>query len=57
MLAAMQTHRDVGFEGPMRPAHAPTMAGENNSNPSYHTKGRFFALGYVRGLLEQTTTN
>ena len=44
-------------DGPMRPDHVPTMAGEDNSNPGYHTMGRLFAIGYMRGLLEQTTTN
>jgi mannonate dehydratase len=57
MLAAMQAFEDVGFDGPMRPDHVPTMAGEDNSNPGYHTKGRLFAVGYMRGLLEQTTAN
>ena len=52
MLAAMRAYRDVGFDGPMRPDHVPTMAGEDNSAPGYHTKGRLFAIGYMRGLLE-----
>ena len=56
MLAAMQAYQDIGFDGPMRPDHVPTMAGEDNSNPGYHTKGRLFAIGYMRGLLEQATT-
>jgi mannonate dehydratase len=37
---------------PMRPDHVPTMRGEDNSNPGYHTKGRLFAIGYMKGLLE-----
>jgi mannonate dehydratase len=52
MGAAMDAYRDVGFDGPMRPDHVPTMAGEDNSNPGYHTRGRLFAIGYMRGLLE-----
>ncbi|UPM45131.1 mannonate dehydratase [Halocatena salina] len=56
MLAAMRAYEEIGYEGPMRPDHVPTMAGEDNSNPGYHTKGRLFAIGYMRGLLEQTTT-
>jgi len=52
MGAAMDVYRDVGFDGPMRPDHVPTMAGEENSNPGYHTRGRLFAIGYMRGLLE-----
>ncbi|RRJ31469.1 mannonate dehydratase [Halocatena pleomorpha] len=56
MLAAMRAYEEIGYEGPMRPDHVPTMAGEDNSNPGYHTKGRLFAIGYMRGLLEQTKT-
>ncbi|WP_436928812.1 mannonate dehydratase [Halosimplex halobium] len=52
MQAAMDAYVDAGFDGPMRPDHVPTMAGEDNSNPGYHTKGRLFAVGYMRGLLE-----
>ena len=48
---------DVGFDGPMRPDHVPTMAGEDNSNPGYHTKGRLWAIGYMRGLLESVGAN
>ena len=33
------------------------MAGEDNSNPGYHTKGRLFAIGYMRGLREQVQTD
>ncbi|MBX0323212.1 mannonate dehydratase [Halomicroarcula sp. F13] len=54
MLAAMRAYEDhVGDDVPMRPDHVPTMAGEDNSNPGYHTKGRLFAIGYMRGLREQ----
>jgi mannonate dehydratase len=54
MLAAMRAYEaHVDDEVPMRPDHVPTMAGEDNSNPGYHTKGRLFAIGYMRGLREQ----
>ncbi|WP_276248945.1 mannonate dehydratase [Haladaptatus sp. YSMS36] len=52
MLAAMRAYHDIGFDGPMRPDHVPTMAGEDNSNPGYHTLGRLFAVGYMKGLIE-----
>jgi mannonate dehydratase len=53
MHAAMAAYREAVDDGvPMRPDHVPTMAGEDNSNPGYHTKGRLFAVGYMRGLLE-----
>jgi len=52
MKGAMATWCEVGFDGPMRPDHVPTMAGESNDAPGYETKGRLFAIGYMRGLLE-----
>ncbi|MDF9747844.1 mannonate dehydratase [Natrinema salsiterrestre] len=53
MHAAMAAYQDaVDDDVVMRPDHVPTMAGEDNSNPGYHTKGRLFAIGYMRGLLE-----
>ena len=54
MRACVDAYRDVGFEGPARPDHVPTMAGEDNSNPGYMTKGRLYAIGYMKGLLERT---
>lgn len=54
MLAAIRAYRDIGYDGLMRPDHVPTMAGESNDNPGYETRGRLFAIGYMRGLLEQT---
>ena len=53
MLAAMDAYEKfVNEDVPMRPDHVPTMAGEDNSNPGYHTNGRLFAIGYMTGLLE-----
>lgn len=54
MLACIEAYRDVGFEGPARPDHVPTMTGEDNDNPGYMTLGRLYATGYMKGLLEQT---
>lgn len=55
MLAAMGAYQEYVDESVvMRPDHVPTMAGEDNSNPGYHMLGRLFAIGYMRGLLEQT---
>lgn len=52
MQAAIDAYRDISYKGPMRPDHVPTMASESNDNPGYETKGRLFAIGYMRGLLE-----
>ncbi len=51
MAAAMQAYDDIGFDGPMRPDHAPTMEGESNDRPGYMVRGQIFAVGYMQGLL------
>ncbi len=52
MLEAMRTYLAVGFDGPMRLDHAPTMEGEGNDQPGYEVLGRLFATGYMTGLRE-----
>lgn len=46
----MRAYAEVGFDGPIRPDHVPTMHGERNDRPAYGALGRLFALGYIRGL-------
>lgn len=53
MVAAMRAYRQVGFDGPMRPDHVPTMAGEEGT-PGYTMLGRLYAFGYIRGLMQAT---
>jgi len=50
MAECMRAYRDVGFHGPLRPDHVPTLAGEDNGRPGYAVLGRLFAFGYIRGL-------
>lgn len=52
MYLAMKTYYDLGFKGPMRPDHVPTMAGDSNEHPGYSNIGALFAIGYMRGLIE-----
>jgi len=52
MGAAIRAYDDIGFDGVARPDHVPTMAGESNDNPGYETKGRLFAIGYMKGLMD-----
>jgi len=52
MVAAMQTYHDIGFDGPMRPDHAPQLAGEQDGEPGYTMLGRLYAIGYMRGLMQ-----
>lgn len=52
MYAAMKSYYDIGFRGPIRPDHVPTMASDTNDFPGYSNIGILFALGYIRGLME-----
>ncbi len=52
MLEAMATYQAIGFTGPMRPDHVPTLYGDANDTPGYTTRGRLYAIGYMRGLME-----
>jgi len=52
MYEAMKMYYEIGFDGIARPDHVPTMAGEDNSNPSYGILGNLFAVGYIKGLME-----
>lgn len=52
MLAAMATYHETGFDGLMRPDHVPTLEGDLNDTPGYTTRGRLYAIGYMRGLME-----
>lgn len=54
MVAALQAYREVGFEGPIRPDHVPQLEGEFEGEPGYTMRGRLFAWGYLRGLMQAT---
>jgi mannonate dehydratase len=56
MKAAIEAYRDVGFDGPIRPDHVPRMVGEQDREDAmvgYTDRGRLFAVGYIKGLLER----
>src|SRR5215211_7082241 len=52
MFVAMRTYQEIGFDGPLRHDHLPTMEGEENLVPGYDVLGRHFAIGYIKGLAE-----
>lgn len=54
MVAAMQSYREVGFSGPIRADHVPQLEGEDDGEPGYTIKGRLFAWGYMRALMQAT---
>jgi mannonate dehydratase len=56
MQAAIDAYRDVGFDGPIRPDHVPRLADEaarTDTMAGYTDMGRLFAIGYIKGLLEE----
>ncbi|MFC4874022.1 mannonate dehydratase [Negadavirga shengliensis] len=55
MFEAMKCYYEIGFKGPIRPDHVPTMASDSNDKPGYSTIGTLFAIGYMRGLMEGVT--
>jgi mannonate dehydratase len=52
MARMMRAYHEGGFDGPMRPDHAPTLEGESNANPGYAFNGKIFAFGYMKGLMD-----
>lgn len=51
MPAMLRLYHELGFQGPLRVDHVPTMAGETNDQPGYESLGRLFALGYTKGIM------
>jgi len=48
----LRIYYESGFEGPIRPDHAPTLEGETNERPGYAMTGKVFALGYMKGAMD-----
>ena len=49
-VGCMEAWHEIGFFGPLRPDHVPTLAGESNDDPAYAWLGRLHAVGYLQGL-------
>ncbi|MBO7742132.1 MAG: mannonate dehydratase [Victivallales bacterium] len=52
LAARMALLKELDMEVLLRPDHAPTMYGEDNSEPGYAALGRIFAVGYFKGILK-----
>jgi mannonate dehydratase len=50
MAEMLRLYHEVGFRGPIRPDHAPTLADESNERPGYAMQGRILAVGYMKGI-------
>lgn len=48
----LRIYHDCGFEGPIRPDHAPTLDGESNDKPGYAMGGKVLAIGYMKGAMD-----
>jgi mannonate dehydratase len=48
----LRIYHECGFEGPMRPDHAPTLDGESNDRPGYAMGGKVLAIGYMKGAMD-----
>ena len=55
MAEMLKHYYDNGFDGPIRPDHAPAMFGETQNHFSggisagYEMTGKIFAVGYIKG--------
>lgn len=47
-------YRELGLHVPVRVDHVPTLVGEDTEVAGYAAMGRLFAIGYLKGLLEQS---
>ena len=52
MAEILKLYHEVGFDGPIRPDHAPTLADESNRRPGYAMQGKVFAIGYMKGIAQ-----
>jgi mannonate dehydratase len=51
MVAVLREYRRCGVRCLLRPDHAPTMAGEDNSSPGYAIMGRLLGAAHLRGIM------
>lgn len=63
MAAMLKHYYDCGFDGAIRPDHAPAMYGETQNHFSggisagYEVIGKIFAIGYMKGICETLKIN
>ncbi len=54
MAEVMKIYKKCGVDVPIRVDHVPTMVGEDMKNQGYDAIGRYFAIGYLKGILDAT---
>lgn len=56
MARMIHLYRELNLDVPIRVDHVPQMAGETEGVAGYTALGRLYAIGYLKGLLEQSNT-
>ena len=54
MAKMILLYKELGLNVPVRVDHVPTLVGEDTDVAGYAAMGRLFAIGYLKGLLEQS---
>ena len=54
MVRILEVYSQAGFQGPIRPDHAPALAGEaqNGRSTGYTMGGKVLAFGYMKGIMD-----
>jgi mannonate dehydratase len=52
MARMMRIYLDYCPDVPIRPDHVPTLEGDDNTNFGYTMRGRLYAMGYMKGLID-----
>lgn len=52
MAGLLKIYHECGVDVPIRVDHVPTMLGESMANQGYDAMGRYFAIGYLKGIIE-----
>jgi mannonate dehydratase len=52
MPAMLKLYHEIGFRGPIRVDHVPSLAGEEDLPHGYAYLGRLFVIGYMKGILD-----
>ncbi len=55
MVRMLKIYSDAGFDGPIRPDHAPAIASDNvgeRGSSGYTMGAKVLAFGYMRGIME-----
>lgn len=57
MPAMLQAYQEVGFDGPLRSDHVPSMLGDDNTQHGYAINGSLFGVGYIKGMMDTLKIN